>query len=116
MKRDLTCIICPMGCQLEATLEKGRVTAVTGNTCPRGAEYARNECTNPQRTVTSTVRCADGRVLPVKTDRTIPKDKVMACMTIINAATPAAPVSVGDVIISDVFGANVVACRNLEAL
>lgn len=116
MKKNLTCIICPLGCQLEAALENGQVTAVTGNTCPRGAEYAKNECTNPQRTVTTTVRCADGRVLPVKTDRTIPKDKVMACMAAINKATASLPVSAGDVIISDVFGANVVACRNMEAL
>ena len=29
--RELTCIGCPMGCQLRATLEDGVVTAVTGN-------------------------------------------------------------------------------------
>ena len=28
--RELTCIGCPMGCQLRATLEDGVVTAVTG--------------------------------------------------------------------------------------
>ena len=39
--RELTCIGCPMGCQLRATLEDGVVTAVTGNTCPRGDAYAR---------------------------------------------------------------------------
>ena len=42
--RELTCIGCPMGCQLRATLEDGVVTAVTGNTCPRGDAYARKEC------------------------------------------------------------------------
>ena len=34
--RELTCIGCPMGCQLTAVLEDGQVTRVTGNTCPRG--------------------------------------------------------------------------------
>ena len=33
--RELTCIGCPMGCQLTAVLEDGQVTRVTGNTCPR---------------------------------------------------------------------------------
>ena len=50
--RELTCIGCPMGCQLRATLEDGVVTAVTGNTCPRGDAYARKECVHPERTVT----------------------------------------------------------------
>ena len=40
-QRQLTCIGCPMGCQLIATLENGVVTSVTGNTCKRGDSYAR---------------------------------------------------------------------------
>ena len=43
-QRQLTCIGCPMGCQLTATIENGVVTAVTGNTCKRGDSYARKEC------------------------------------------------------------------------
>lgn len=62
--RELTCIGCPMGCQLRATLEDGVVTAVTGNTCPRGDAYARKECVHPERTVTGTVRVLGGP-LPV---------------------------------------------------
>ena len=58
--RELTCIGCPMGCQLRATLEDGVVTAVTGNTCPRGDAYARKECVHPERTVTGTVRVLGG--------------------------------------------------------
>ena len=55
-QRQLTCIGCPMGCQLIATLENGVVTSVTGNTCKRGDSYARKECVAPARTVTGTVR------------------------------------------------------------
>ena len=67
--RELTCIGCPMGCQLRATLEDGVVTAVTGNTCPRGDAYARKECVHPERTVTGTVRVLGGPlpVVPVRT-------------------------------------------------
>ena len=109
-KRELTCIICPRGCQL--TVDIGEEIEVMGNICPRGKTYAINECTNPQRTVTSTVRTSDGGVVAVKTDRTIPKGKMMECMEIINGAVAGLPVRVGDVIIEDVFGAKVVATQN----
>ena len=49
------CISCPAGCHLEIEKDQDRIS-VTGNTCPRGDEYARKECTAPERTVTGTVR------------------------------------------------------------
>ena len=73
MKRELTCIVCPMGCSLEVELDGNKVVGVTGNTCPRGAKYAEAECTNPQRTITTTMKCSDGSVIAVKTDTTIPR-------------------------------------------
>ena len=109
MKREMTCIVCPLGCSLSVEIEEGKVISVSGNTCPRGEKYAQNECTNPQRTVTSTVKCADGSVVAVKTDKTISKDKVFECMNIINNTVATLPIEVGDVILEDVFGANIVA-------
>ena len=56
MVRELTCIVCPLGCDLKVELDENkRVLSVSGNTCPRGKVYAENECVNPRRTVTSTV-------------------------------------------------------------
>jgi len=112
MERKLTCIVCPLGCQLTVELSGREVVKVEGNTCPRGAEYARNECTNPQRTVTSTVRCENGGLVSVKTDRPIPKEKMAECMDLINSAVAKLPVAIGDVIVADVFGSNVVATQN----
>ncbi len=110
--KKLTCIVCPMGCSLEIQLEDGAVKSVTGNTCKRGLDYAHHECTNPLRTVTSTVKCENGDVVAVKTDRPIPKKNVMECMKIINNAVAYFPIRVGDVIIKDVFGSNIVATAN----
>ncbi|MBQ4259519.1 MAG: DUF1667 domain-containing protein [Lachnospiraceae bacterium] len=112
MERKLTCIVCPLGCSLTVQIENGVVTDVQGNTCPRGKVYAENECTNPVRTITSTMKCSDGSVISVKTDRTIPKDKMTKCMEIINQNTVKLPISIGDVIIKDVFGSNIVATQN----
>lgn len=112
MERKLTCIVCPLGCDLTVTIEDNKVVNVCGNTCPRGKVYAENECTNPQRTVTSTMRCADGGMIPVKTDAPIPKEKMRECMKRINETTAPNTVCVGDVLIDDVFGSRVVATAN----
>ena len=112
MERKLTCIVCPLGCQLTVELNGREVVNVEGNTCPRGAEYAHNECTNPQRTVTSTVRCEDGGLVSVKTDRPIPKEKMAECMVLVNKAVAKRPVAIGDVILENVFGSNIVATQN----
>lgn len=114
MTRELTCIICPRGCTLTVELEGRKIQSVTGNSCPRGLQYAESECLNPQRTVTSTIRCEDGRPVAVKTDRPIPKEKVFECMKMINSVTAPLPISIGDVMIKDVFGSNVVATENVR--
>ena len=114
MTRDLVCIICPRGCALTVELEGKQIKSVRGNGCLRGKQYAENECLNPRRTVTSTIRCEDGRMVSVKTDRAIPKDKVLECMKLINSATVPLPISIGDVMIKDVFGSNVVATENVK--
>lgn len=109
MKRELTCIACPLGCSLYVTLQDGKIVSIEGNTCKRGSEYAKNECTCPVRTVTTTVRCENGEMLSVKTKNPIPKDKVLEAMKIINSTVARLPVSVGDVIIQDLFGTSLVA-------
>ena len=114
IERNLTCIVCPLGCDLKVQLDANKVISVSGNTCPRGEKYAQSECTNPQRTVTTTIKCDNGAVLPVKTNRTIPKEKMAECMKIINNTIAHLPISVGDVIIEDVFGADIVAARNMK--
>lgn len=114
MLRELTCIVCPIGCNLKVEIENGEVVSVSGNTCKRGEEYAKAECTNPIRTVTSTMMTEIGIPVPVKTDRQIPKDKIFECMKIINNKIVSLPVFVGDVIIEDVFGANIIATGNMQ--
>lgn len=113
--RELTCIVCPRGCGLTVELsDSGEVLSVSGNLCPRGKTYAINECTNPMRVVTSTVRCADGEVVAVKTSDNIPKERVFDVMKEINSTVAPAAVCVGDVIIENVLGlgVNIVATAN----
>ena len=114
MKRNLTCIVCPIGCSLEIEIVDGKVIDVKGNTCPRGKNYAISECTNPERMVTTTIRCENGTVIPVKTSKPIPKDKVFECMDIINNHVCKLPIKMNQILIEDVFGANIIATKEQE--
>ncbi len=117
MKQELTCIRCPMGCHLTVEIDGGNVT-VTGNTCPRGAEYGKKEVTAPTRTVTSSVRVEGGelKLVSVKTASDIPKDKIFDVMAEIRQCRVKAPVHAGDVLIANVAGtgADIVATRSVN--
>ncbi len=114
-KRELTCIVCPRGCQLSVELDGNGVPVnVSGNLCPRGKVYANDECTNPQRMVTSTVRCEDGSVVSCKTNVSIPKSLVFDIMKEINKTVAKNDIKIGDCLIKNVLGsgADIVATAN----
>ncbi len=114
-ERILTCIVCPRGCEITVEFsEDDAVKNVRGNACPRGATYAERECTHPERTVTSTVRTADGGVASVKTRTPVPKESVFAVMRAIAEVTAPAALSVGDVIVPNIAdtGVDLVATEN----
>ena len=115
MERNLICIICPRGCGMTAKITESGVT-VTGHTCPKGEEYAINECTNPVRTVTASVRVAnrEDTMVSVKTDAPVPKGKMMDVIALLRDIRVEAPVAIGDVVATDVFGANVVITKNVD--
>ena len=115
--KELICIVCPKGCHLKVDEENGY--AVTGNGCPRGAEYGKNELRNPTRMLTSTV-CIDGGIyprLPVKTSRAIPKGMLFQAMDEIAKVRLTAPVRCGQVLIENLLGtgADLVASRDMAA-
>lgn len=117
----MVCINCPMSCHLKVELdESGKVSKVSGNTCPRGEKYAYKELTNPTRIVTSTVRIkgAIHNGLPVITDKDIPKDKIFDVMEEIRKAEVCAPVKINDIILENVcgLGVNIIASRSMEKI
>ena len=105
--KELICITCPRGCHL--LVDEEHDYAVTGNSCPRGAVYGRSELLHPVRTLTSTVRVEGAALprLPVKTDRPLPREKMMDCMALLDGITAHAPVRIGQVLAEHILGTDV---------
>lgn len=118
MKKFMTCIICPMGCQLTAEKGESGDIAVYGNTCPRGKKYAIKELTYPTRTLTCTVRVIDGErpLVAAKSIGEVPRDMQVECMSVVRRYAVTAPVKIGDVLIKDILGtgSNIVAVENVN--
>lgn len=116
MTRELTCIICPKGCSIKVEIGNDEIKSIEGNTCKRGYDYAYSEVTNPVRTITSTVKMENGKMLSVKTDKPIPKGLMFKCMEEINKVKAKAPVKIGDVLIVNILetGSNIIATQNIN--
>ena len=110
---ELICTLCPKGCRLNISEN----LTVTGNKCPKGEKYARDEALalNPVRTLTTTVTAKDF-LLPVRSDKPIPKEKMIECMEIINRVNVRRSVNIGDIIIENIYeDVNMIATRNFKA-
>nr|WP_291633182.1 DUF1667 domain-containing protein [Clostridium sp.]MBK5234976.1 DUF1667 domain-containing protein [Clostridium sp.] len=119
MLRKYTCIICPNGCDITVEVEDKKIISVEGATCNRGHEYINQELTDPHRNIASSI-LLEGGVLPlvsVRLSKSIPKDKIFVVMEIIKKAHLKAPVSAGQVVISNVIGlgSDVIVTKNVVA-
>ena len=116
-KRTLTCIGCPLGCSLTAVPTADGFD-ISGYTCKRGLEYASAEFAHPVRILTTTVKIAGANdLLPVRSNKPLPKEKIMECMAVIRQAQAKLPVKCYDVIIPNICGCGVdiVATKTVEA-
>lgn len=116
MKREITCIVCPKGCQMIVNNIDGQYI-VEGNSCIRGAKYSVDEVTSPKRMITSTVRLEGAylNMLPVKTSSSVPKDLVFEIMNILSTIKITAPVKVGDIIVKNILdtGVDIVSTKSI---
>jgi CxxC motif-containing protein len=120
MIKKMTCIACPIGCQLEVDVEGGRAIKITGNKCEKGPIYAKQEIENPTRILTASV-LTDGlnlKILPVRTSKAIPKNKLGEAMEAILKIKISKPVKVGSVLVNNFLdsGVDLIATREAEVL
>ncbi|MFN3691736.1 MAG: DUF1667 domain-containing protein [Fervidobacterium sp.] len=115
---EMVCIMCPLGCRLTVTVGDNGAIIVSGNKCPRGIEYGKQEMTEPLRILTSSVLVLNGDLplVSVKTNKPVPRKFLKEIMDIIKKTKIEAPVHSGDIIIPNILntGADIVATRNVE--
>lgn len=116
--RVLTCIRCPMGCELTTIINDDGLVTVKGNACIRGEQYAKKELSNPLRVLTTTVRVLEGTqaMLPVRTRGEIPKEKIMDGIRQLKRIQLKAPIMVGDIIMNNIAdtGIAVIATKTIQ--
>jgi len=101
---ELICIVCPRGCHLSVDENNGYT--VTGNSCPKGAEYGKKELVAPTRVLTSIVKISGAMYpcCPVKTSTAIPKAQIKEAMDLLKDVQIKAPVKIGDVVVKNILG------------
>lgn len=98
---ELICIKCPRGCNLVVEGE-----SVTGNLCPRGLDYAKEELTCPMRIVTALIKVGDSLIAPVKTTTEVPKDKIFEVLNILKDVHLDSA-KIGDIVVSNILNLGV---------
>ena len=99
-------------------VENGKVIKVTGNECPKGEKYAMSEVENPARILTSVIlgQGLELKMIPVRTDKPMPKSRIFEAMNEIKKIKVQKPLSAGDVIIKNFLGldVNLISTRKAE--
>lgn len=129
IEKKFICIQCPLGCNINVKLElndnnnKSKMTnfkiiEISGNKCPKGEEYVKNEIINPQRIITTTVATIFPEFprLPVKTDKEVPLKMIFKYMDVINKIIVKKRVKIGEIVKKNILGSNVnlVATSNID--
>jgi len=134
--KNLTCIVCPIGCSLDVDESNETCVNVTGNRCARGITYAQEEIRAPKRIVTATAAVIDTqpegvshstdaaqtefygsiRRIPVKTSSPCLREKIPALLQDIYKVKITLPVKSGDIVIANWRGEkiDVIATRTVD--
>jgi CxxC motif-containing protein len=115
VKKELTCVRCPNGCNIEVELDgngkilvdaEGKLAIKKEIPCKMGDEWAKQEIENPMRTIASSIPVdgGDWLMVSVRTSQAIPLGKIFAVMEEIRNRNLKAPIAINDVIIASPAG------------
>ena len=117
MNREIICIMCPLGCRMKVQVEGKEVRQVEGEGCKKGVKYAQQEVTFPGRILTTTVSTDSPEMplLAVRSNKALPKEKLIECMKQISKHSVTGSVHLGQTVIENILGlgADIVACRTI---
>ncbi len=117
-EKNITCIICPIGCKILVKIDGTQLEIVGGNKCKRGIEYAKNEVFDPRRMLATSVLVNGGEwpLVSVKSSKPVPKEKLFPILKEIKRTAVNAPVNSGQTIIKNVANTdiNIVATKTVK--
>jgi CxxC motif-containing protein len=116
-KRHFVCVVCPVGCEIDVIHDGSKIISMEGNRCEKSEEFVSQELIEPMRILSTTVRIEGSRwpVVPVRTDKAIPRRLLPGIMRQLRRVKLQAPVNISDVVVRDTLhtGANVMATRTM---
>ena len=116
-KRHFVCVVCPIGCEITVVHDGGKIISMEGNKCEKSKEFVSQELIEPMRILTTTVRIEGARwsVIPVRSDKAVPKRLFPRIMKQLRRIRLQAPVNMLDVVVKCVLdtGANIIATRTM---
>ncbi|MBM3156824.1 MAG: DUF1667 domain-containing protein [Chloroflexi bacterium] len=117
-KRRFVCVTCPIGCEIDVIHDDGKIISMEGNKCKKSGEFVLQELIEPMRVLTTTVRIQGAKwpVIPVRTDRSVPRRLFPRIMRQIKNTDLQAPVNMLDVVVKDIAGtgAHLIATRTMH--
>ncbi len=115
MKHNFICVMCPNGCNL--TIDD-KTKKVSGNTCPKGIEFALQELIAPKRGVSSLVKTKfkDIPVVSVRTKGDIDKKLIFPLMEDLSKIVINKRLKIGSVIIKNYkdSGVDIITTKGME--
>lgn len=113
----LTCIMCPIGCELQVIVLDEKIE-VTGNKCEKGKEFAIEEVLHPKRNLATSVpiQGRNHQMLSVRLDQRVPRDQLFLILKEIARLRPVPPILRGQILIENILntGSNVIATRTVK--
>jgi CxxC motif-containing protein len=105
----LTCVLCPVGCELEVSRDGSSDVQVIGNQCDKGIPFAVEEVLRPMRNLATSVpvRGTAATMVSVRLSGPVPREMIFPILAEIARLRPEAPVRRGQVLIADVLGTGV---------
>jgi CxxC motif-containing protein len=116
-KKHFVCVICPIGCEIDVVHDGDKIVSMEGNKCEKAQEFVRQELIEPKRILTTTVRLEGARlpVIPVRTDKPVPKRLFPRILRQLKGIELQAPVNMLDVVVENIAGTggNIIATRTV---
>jgi len=113
----MTCVLCPVGCELVVGRDSEAGVQVQGYQCDKGVPFAIEEVLRPRRNLATSlpVRGTVAGLVSVRLSRTVPREMLFPILAEIARLRPEAPIRRGQVLIADVLGtgADVIATRSV---